>query len=124
MFSRKKTTLALDEMRAELADLRTELATQVELLADERAAARAVVERLTSLEVRVSGMGTELSRQIHELGNEIEQISRDAADAGLGDVVTTLRDAQVLLASEQARYAITFRQDLAALADALTRRSR
>ena len=124
MFSRKKTTLALDEMRAELADLRTELATQVELLADERAAARAVVERLTSLEARVSGMGTELSRQIHELGNEIEQISRDAADAGLGDVVTTLRDAQVLLASEQARYAITFRQDLAALADALTRRSR
>lgn len=124
MFSRKKTTLALDEMRTELADLRTELATQVQLLADERAAARAVVERLTSLEARVSGMGTELSRQIHELGNEIEQISRDAADAGLGDVVTTLRDAQILLASEQARYAITFRQDLAALADALTRRSR
>ncbi len=124
MFSRKKTTLALDEMRAQIAELRTELATQVQLLADERAAARAVVERLTGLEARVSGMGTELSRQIHELGNEIEQIARDAADAGLGDAVSTLRDAQVRLASEQARYAITFRQDLAALADSLTRRAR
>lgn len=124
MFSRKKTTLALDEMRAQIAELRSELATQVQLLADERAAARSVVERLSGLEARVSGMGTELSRQIHELGNEIEQIARDAADAGLGDAVASLRDAQVRLASEQARYAITFRQDLAALADALTRRAR
>lgn len=124
MFSRKKTTLALDEMRTQIADLRAELETQVRLLADERAAARAVVERLTGLEARVSGMGAELSRQIHELGNDIEQIARDAADAGLGDVVTALRDAQVRLASEQARYAITFRRDLAELADALTRRAR
>ena len=124
MFSRKKTTLALDEMRAQIAALREELETQTRLLADERAAARAVIDRVSGLEARVSGMGTELSRQIHELGNDIEQIARAAADSGLGDAVAALRDTQVRLATEQARYEITFRQDLAALADQLLRRTR
>lgn len=124
MFSRKKTALALEEMRTQIAVLRDELTTQVQLLADERAAARSVVDRLTGLEARVSGMGTELSRQIHELGNEIEQIARDAADPGIVDAVSSLRETQVRLAAEQARYEITFRHDLADLADQLLRRVR
>jgi SpoVK/Ycf46/Vps4 family AAA+-type ATPase len=124
MFSRKKTALALDDMRTQIAALRAELETQSRLVADERAAARAVIDRLSGLEARVSGMGTELSRQIHELGNDIEQIARDAAANGLTEAVDSLRETQVRLATEQARYEITFRHDLAALADQLLRRTR
>lgn len=123
MFSRKKTALALATLTSEVSELRTEVADHVRALEAERDKVRAVGERLAQLEARVSSMGTELSRQIHELGTEIDSVARDASEAGLGEVVTTLRDAQVRLAAEQARYEITFRQDLAMLADQLLRRT-
>lgn len=124
MFSRKKTALALETLTAEMAVLRAEVADHVRSLDAERDKVRAVGERLAQLEVRVSSMGTELARQIHELGTEIDSVAREASEAGLTDVVTTLRESQVRLAAEQARYEITFRQDLAALADQLLRRAR
>lgn len=123
MFSRKKTALALQTLSGEVSELRAEVAAHVAALETERDKVRSVADRLSQLEARVSSMGTELSRQIHELGTEIDSVAREAAEAGLGDVVTTLRDAQVRLAAEQARYEITFRQDLASLADRLLRRA-
>ena len=124
MFSRKKTALALETLTAEMAVLRSEVADHVRSLDAERDKVRAVGERLAQLEARVSSMGTELARQIHELGTEIDSVAREASEAGLTDVVTTLRESQVRLAAEQARYEIAFRQDLAALADQLLRRAR
>lgn len=124
MFSRKKTALALESLAAEITALRSEVAEHVRALETERETVRAVGERLGLLEARVSSMGTELSRQIHELGNEIDGVARQADEAGLGEMVTSLRESQVRLAAEQARYEITFRQDLAALADQLLRRAR
>ncbi|MFM8626427.1 MAG: hypothetical protein ACKOQ7_00530 [Actinomycetota bacterium] len=124
MFSRKKTALALESLAAEITALRSEVAEHVRALETERETVRSVGERLGLLEARVSSMGTELSRQIHELGNEIDGVARQADEAGLGEMVTSLRESQVRLAAEQARYEITFRQDLAALADQLLRRAR
>lgn len=124
MFSRKKTALALEALTAEMAVLRAEVTEHVRALDAERDKVRAVGERLAQLEARVSSMGTELARQIHELGTEIDSVAREASEAGLGEVVTSLRESQVRLAAEQARYEITFRQDLAALADQLLRRAR
>lgn len=124
MFSRKKTALALETLTAEMAVLRAEVADHVRSLDAERDKVRAVGERLAQLEARVSSMGTELARQIHELGTEIDSVARETSEAGLTDVVTSLRESQVRLAAEQARYEITFRQDLAALADQLLRRAR
>lgn len=124
MFSRKKTALALESLAAEITALRSEVAEHVRALETERETVRSVGERLGLLEARVSSMGTELSRQIHELGNEIDGVARQADEAGLGEMVTSLRESQVRLAAEQARYEITFRQDLAALADQLQRRAR
>ena len=69
-------------------------------------------------------MGSELSRQLHELGNEIEELEQRANDAGVAEVIDALKSAQVRLATEQARYEITFRQDLAALANKLLLRAR
>ena len=66
-------------------------------------------------------MGAELSRQLHELGNDIESLSQRPEDALTAESLALLRNSQVRLANEQARYEIAFRQDLAALAEQLRR---
>jgi uncharacterized protein YlxW (UPF0749 family) len=120
----KKTRTALEALQAELVALRDQVEKQSTALASERATAATIAERIAALEGRVSGMGSELSRQLHELGNEIEELSKRADEAGVMEVIDTLKAAQVRLATEQARYEITFRQDLAALANQLLQRGR
>jgi len=44
-------------------------------------------------------------------------------NTGVNEIVDTIKASQTRLANEQARYEITFRQDLAALADKLLRRN-
>lgn len=120
MFShRKETTRALEELRTELVALRGELTEAREAAVAERDRTASVADRLAALESRVSGMGAELSRQLHELGGDIERLAAKADDDDVARLVDDLRTAQVRLATEQARYEITFRQDLADLADRL-----
>jgi hypothetical protein len=120
----KKTRHAVEALQAELATLRDQVEQQNSALASERATAVSIADRIAALEGRVSGMGSELSRQLHELGSEIEELSKRAEEAGVMEVVDALKAAQVRLATEQARYEITFRQDLAALANQLLQRSK
>lgn len=120
----KKTRQAIESMQAELVALREQVEQQSAALISERATAQSIAERIAALEGRVSGMGSELSRQLHELGTEIEELSKRADEAGVLEVVDALKAAQVRLATEQARYEITFRQDLAALANKLLQRDR
>ena len=89
----------------------------------EKAANSATADRLNLIEQRLVSMGNELSHQLHEMGNEIEKLSQNTGDGASAEVLDALRTTQTKLAQEQARYAIAFRQDLAALADQL-RRSR
>ena len=124
MFSRnKQTQRAIEALHAEVASLRIDLYQQVEMLAIEREMARAIADRLVSLDTRVSNMGSELSRQFQELGGEIEQLATEVQNSGVNEIVDTIKASQTRLANEQARYEITFRQDLAALADKLLRRN-
>jgi hypothetical protein len=124
MFSRnKQTQRAIEALQAEVASLRIDLYQQVEMLAIEREMARAIADRLVSLDTRVSNMGSELSRQFQELGGEIEQLATEVQNSGVNEIVDTIKASQTRLANEQARYEITFRQDLAALADKLLRRN-
>jgi F0F1-type ATP synthase membrane subunit b/b' len=124
MFSRnKQTQRAIEALQAEVASLRIDLYQQVEMLAIEREMARAIADRLVSLDIRVSNMGSELSRQFQELGGEIEQLATEIQNSGVNEIVDTIKASQTRLANEQARYEITFRQDLAALADKLLRRN-
>ena len=120
----KKTQLAVEALQAEIASLRAEMGEQMAALAAERETARSTVDRLAGIEARVSGMGSELSRQLHELGTEIEELSKRAEDSGVAEMMDALKTTQVRLANEQARYEITFRQDLAALANKLLQRQR
>ena len=76
-------------------------------------------ERLDEVDLRISSISTELANQITELSGDIE--SMGGKEPATDEVVDELRDAQTRLASEQARYQIAFRQDLADLADRLRR---
>ena len=124
MFSRnKQTQRAIEALQAEVASLRVDLYQQVEQLTIEKEMARTIADRLVSLDTRVSSMGSELSRQFQELGGEIEQLAKEVQNSGVNEIVDTIKASQTRLANEQARYEITFRQDLAALADKLLRRN-
>lgn len=75
--------------------------------------------RFDEVDRRITSISTELANQITEMSGELEAMgdSEPATD----EIVDELRDAQTRLASEQARYQIAFRQDLAQLADRLKR---
>jgi chromosome segregation ATPase len=97
-------------------------------------------ERVANVDRRVDVVATELANQLTELGNEVDALAeREPAappaptesqepapvaeidPAVVEGLLEDVRDAQVRLANEQARYQIAFRQDLAELADRLRR---
>jgi len=124
MFSRsKKTQEAIAAVTADLANLRAELTSHVEQLTEEKTLRTDIAQRLTVLEGRVTGMGAELSRQMHELSDEIEGLTKASNASDIDAAISLLRSSQARIAAEQARYEIAFRQDLATLAEMLRRNS-
>jgi hypothetical protein len=114
-FRRAATPAEIEQVRSELASLRETIerhgSTTVELEG-----------RLRALDSRVTGVSTELANQLTELGHDIDAL--DGHDHGNGvdpAVLDEIRDGQVRLANEQARYQMAFREDLARLATELTR---
>ncbi len=85
---------------------------------DEQRRIAELVARLDAIDARVTAVSTELANQLNELGGELDALA--ARPDGNG-AVEELRTGQVRLASEQARYQIAFRQDLAELAETLRR---
>lgn len=84
-----------------------------------RATLERIAERLDEVDGRITSISTELANQINEMSGELESLG--ANEPATDEIVDELRDAQTRLASEQARYQIAFRQDLAQLADRLKR---
>ncbi|CAN5684516.1 hypothetical protein BH24ACT5_BH24ACT5_26680 [soil metagenome] len=84
----------------------------------------AVAEQMAALDSRVTSVATELANQLGELGNDIESLSQRPAGAVDEEVLDGLRDTQTRLASEQARYQIAFREDLARMAEQFRRSGR
>jgi predicted nucleic acid-binding Zn-ribbon protein len=84
-----------------------------------RARVQRLADRLEQVDARITSISTELANQLTELSGDVEAISvnQPAPD----EVVSEIREAQVRLAGEQARYQIAFREDLAALAERLRR---
>jgi hypothetical protein len=84
-----------------------------------------MAEQLNTLDTRITSISRELANQISELGGDIDALQKRAQDEPVADeVIEEVRDAQERLASEQARYQIAFRQDLARLAEQLKRNAR
>jgi len=141
LFNRRISAVELEQLKAEIATLRErlkrhddasgvvdELSGQVAALR-ERPDPATVAERidalsgqLSDLDRRVTSVSTELANQLNELGNDIDGLAaRPPADGPDPATVETLRDGQVRLANEQARYQIAFRDDLAKLAEHVKR---
>lgn len=102
---------------AEVDRLRSELASLRAAFDEHDRAARCLDERLSTLDHRVTSVSTELANQLTELGQDIDALGTHVGPEALGAV----RDGQVRLANEQARYQIAFREDLARLAEQLQR---
>ena len=118
LFRRSTDPAVIERIKVELVELRAAIeatppyGTRVEQLAAEVAA----------LDARVTSVSTELANQLTELGHDIDALNaRPPGDGVDPEAVTELRDGQVRLANEQARYQIAFREDLARLASELKR---
>jgi DNA repair ATPase RecN len=80
--------------------------------------------KIAELDARVTSVSTELANQLTELGHEIDALNDHPPGQGTDEAVLgEIRDGQVRLANEQARYQIAFREDLARLAEQLKRRA-
>jgi ubiquinone biosynthesis protein UbiJ len=152
LFRRKPSVdpAQLAAVAAEVAALREQLDGLARRLDTGETDRRQLADVVGVLQQRVASVGTELTNQLSELSGEIDalQVRPDPAAAiaavdGLrGDVgglqsnldelassvkavegdADGLRTGQERLASEQARYQIAFREDLAAIADQLARK--
>ena len=123
----------VEALRLELAVLKARLDSQGEQTAQvasiaERVSAtdsatRGLHDRITALDSRLTSVSTELTNQLTELGRDIDALASVAPDGPVvADPVSEqrideIREGQVRLAAEQARYEIAFRQDLATLAE-------
>jgi len=126
----------VEQSAAQAAAGLADIAQLAERLAANDAAVRATTEQLSTLEQRITSVSVELANQINELGSDIDALAALPAGASTGgtepgslstlsdEVLDALRSAQVRLASEQARYEIAFREDLAALAEQIRRAAR
>ena len=107
------------------------IANQIAQLAQRVAAndttTRQATEQVAAIEQRLNSVSTELANQVSELGRDIDGLAahtNDVASSTISDdVIDSLKTSQVKLAAEQARYEIAFRQDLAALAEQVRRKS-
>lgn len=120
MFGRKWKTLdaTLRSVQGELNSLRAEVEQRGADISSMRSQLNVLEERLINADVRVTQITTALTNQLHEIDTELDRLTQ-TADAASAETVTQLRANQVRIASEQARYAITLRQDLAELAELL-----
>lgn len=82
----------------------------------------AVAAQLDTLDARLTAVSTELANQLGELSRDIDALNNRPAGPIDTESLDELRDTQLRLANEQARYQIAFRADLARLAEHLQRR--
>lgn len=99
-------------------------------IASQEQATDQVSARIASIDVRVEQVGREVVRQLEELSGDLDRVdertNKIVADivhlAEVPQLVEGVRSDQARLAHEQARYEIAFRQDLAELADIISKR--
>jgi chromosome segregation ATPase len=120
MFGRKWKSVeaSLLTVQQEIVALRSEVDQRSSEIAVLRSTLQSLEDRLVGTDARVVQITTELTNQLHEIDSELERLAT-TADAASAETVTELRANQVRIANEQARYAITLRQDLAELAELL-----
>ncbi len=119
---------ALADRMAATDGLLNQLGQLAERVSANDVAVRQTTDQVSALEERLNSVSTELANQVRELGTDIDGLAAQAAqaeddgeDASSEAFAESLRESQVKLAKEQARYEIAFREDLASLAEQLRR---
>jgi len=107
-------------LRTEMLAMRTELENAQQQIREVSLTQNAAASALTAIDGRVVQLGRELTNQLHELSNDLEKLEQQN-DGASAETIAQLQATQIRLATEQARYEITFRQDLAEIADQLRR---
>lgn len=101
--------------------LSSQLADLSQRVSSSETDARAALTQARALDERIQNVSTQLANQLGELSRDMDSLANRApvASAAVVDdeALQTLRSGQVKLAAEQARYEISFREDLAALAE-------
>ena len=100
--------------------MRTELENAQQQIHEVSLSQNAAATSLAAIDGRVVQLGRELTNQLHELSNDLEKLEHQS-DGASAETIAQLQATQIRLATEQARYEITFRQDLAEIADQLRR---
>ena len=111
----------LETLKTELVELREELTKRTNALSLVTAMTNGLDQKISIISQRITTMTTELSHQIHELGTEIETLTKSSQDNASREALEQLRINQIRIANEQARYEIAFRQDLAELVEQIHR---
>ncbi len=111
----------LETLKTELVALREELTKRTNALSLVTALTNGLDQKISIIDQRVTTMTTELSNQIHELGSDIETMTKSSQDSVSREALEQLRVSQIRIANEQARYEIAFRQDLAELVEQIRR---
>ncbi len=84
--------------------------------------ASAALAQANALDERIQSVSTQLANQLGELSRDMDSLATRQPSAAAAvqvddEAMQTLRSGQVKLATEQARYEISFREDLAMLAE-------
>ena len=111
--------------REKVVALHAELTLMRERLDASEKATTNLASHVELVDSRVTNVATELVNQVTELGHEIEGLP-EPSTATPDDVLAQLDEVQTSqerLASEQVRYQIQFRRDLAEVADRTRRRA-
>jgi chromosome segregation ATPase len=118
LFRRSTDPAEIERIKAELADLRAAVEQANSATPPYGRRLDDLAGEIAALDARVTSVSTELANQLTELGNDIDGLNA-RPDGPEAATVSDLRDGQVRLANEQARYQIAFREDLARLATEL-----
>lgn len=122
IFGRRRREIqdSVSALQADVRMLRDELIERSAATADVMRRMQEIEDRFGEIELRVTHVVAELGNQLHELHADIERLE-NVSDSASAETVAQLREQQVRIATEQARYAISFRHDLAEVVELLRR---
>ncbi len=114
----------INELAASVPDtggLSAQLEALSQRVATSEGDSRTALDQANALDERIQSVSTQLANQLGELSRDMDSLAaRPPSTAAVlvdDEAVNTLRTGQVKLAAEQARYEISFREDLAMLAE-------
>lgn len=134
------TSAAVDRLNDDIAGQQSTIASQATTIAEQRALIETLQAQLRQMEsftasetariqARLAEISEQITRQVEELGNEVDAAAR-RADQAAADAqapvaaLDEIKAAQIRLASEQVRYDLALRAELAELAERLRRSNR